>query len=152
MIRFHALALFGAVGLLGVCPEGNAQSKPGAALVQGDIARVVQEASVTASNPDQPAVSLQNAMRLKKAEITDTSVTGTRALVKASIVVTYTGETYGACVVSGKGFNYRIGALNNPRKPCAAGDEARPRLNMLYKRYGKEWRLDNVESDGFEHG
>ena len=152
MNRIPALAFFSALGLLSVCSQSSAQSKPSASVVHDDIARIVQDASVTASTPTQSAINLQNVMRLKKVDITDTSVQGTRALVKASIVVTYVGETYGVCVVSAKGFGYRIGAMNNPRKPCASGDEARPRLNLLYKRYDKVWRLDNVESDGFEHG
>ena len=151
MNRILALTLFGALGLLGVCSQSSAQSKPSATLVRDDIARIVNDASVTASNPNQAAINLTNVMRLKKADITDTSIEGLRALVKASIVVTYVGGTYGGCVVSGKGFGYRIGAMNNPRKPCASGDEARPRLKLLYKRDGTTWRLENVESDGFEH-
>jgi hypothetical protein len=152
MNRILALALVGTLGLLGVCPQSSAQSKPSATLVRDDIAKIVQDASVSASNPNQAAINLQNAMRLNKVNITDTSVEGTRALVKVSIVVAYVGETFATCLVSGKGFGYRIGAMNNSRKPCASGDEARPRLNLLYRRDGKGWRLDTVESDGFEHG
>jgi hypothetical protein len=151
MNRTLALTLF-ALGLLAVCAQSSAQSKPGATVVHDDIARIVAEAKVTASNPNQAAINLPNVLQLKKVNITETSVEGLRALVKASIVVTYTGGTYGACAVAGKGFGYRIGAVNNARKPCAPGDEARPRLKLLYKRDGAAWRLENVESDGFEHG
>ena len=152
MNRFLALTLFSALGLLSICSQSSAQSKPSATLVHDDIAKIVKDASVTASSPNQTAINLQNVMRLKKVNITGTSVQGARALVKASIIVTYDGGTYGMCLVSAKGFGYRIGTLHNPRKPCASGDEARPKLNLLYRRYDTGWRLENVESDGFEHG